>query len=209
MREDYSAIIVGSLLLISNMLNYLVHPSLYYYYVPLNLAILTYILLGVFEFKKYYNKNVYIAVLAVILVVMWVFSFIQPLFPEEDIVVYYIVAGLSTLIVLIILLFTLRRWMKNEKSLNEYDEALRISPNDITALNNKGAVLTIQRKYDDAMECFDRVLEIAPEDGIVLQNKNILEMKLQNKTFSKQVSDNPQLEIVEGEGKSILKIKKK
>lgn len=59
------------------------------------------------------------------------------------------------------------------------------------------------------MECFDKVLEIAPGDGVTLQNKNMLEMKLQNKTFSKQVSDKPELEIIEKEGLSILEIKKK
>ena len=93
--------------------------------------------------------------------------------------------------------------------MKEYNEALRINHNDITVLDNKGAVLTVLEKYDDAMECFDQVLEIDPEDGIALQNKNMLEMKLQHKNLSDRISGYPKLGIIEKEGKSILEVKKK
>ena len=123
-------------------------------------------------------------------------------------ILYYSAAGVSTLSILALAIWTLKRWIKNETSLKGCDEALRINPDDITALNNKGVVLTSQGEYDDAMECFDKVLEIAPEDDVTLQNKDMLGLKLQNKTFSKQLSDNPQLQIIEKEGRSILEIEK-
>ncbi len=207
MRLDYSEIIIGILFLFLSVVNYLSQP--YTSIVPMICTFSIYIVTGVFELKKYYNKYVYIAVIAVILVVMWLFKFIQPQFADEDIFIYNSIAGLSTLLILGLVVLTLQRWIKNENTLKEYDGALRLNPDDITALNNKGVVLTIQREYDDAMECFDKVLEIAPGDGVTLQNKNMLEMKLQNKTFSKQVSDKPELEIIEKEGLSILEIKKK
>lgn len=208
MRLDYQGIFTGSYFLILNTIFfYLLNPSLVY--VPSSLALLTVIVSGVFEFKKYYNKYAYMAVIAVILVVMWGFNFIQPLPPDEDIIIYYFMIGFFTLLIFILVIWTLKRWIKNEKALKQYDNALKTNPNDITALNNKGVLLTIMIKYDDAMECFNKVLEIAPEDDITLQNKNMLEMKLQNKTFYKQMSDKPELEITEKDEKSILEIKKK
>ena len=206
MRLDYYEIIFGSFFLTAYLFNYLRDPS--FYSISLIFAGLTFIVMGVFEFRKYYNKHVFIAVIAVILLVMWLFNFIQPLSPDADIIVYF-PAGVSTLIILALAIWTLKRWMKNEKVLKEYDEALKVNPDYITVLNNKGVVLTIQRDYDDAFECFDKVLEIAQEDAVTLQNKNMLKMKLQHKTLSDQISDYPQLEIVEGEGRSILEIKKK
>jgi len=115
MRRDYHEIIFGSFFLIYSMVYYLTNPS--FYSIPSIFFYLTVIVSGVFELKKYYNKYAYMVFIVVILVVMWLFNFIQPLSPNDNIVGYYVMVGLSTLLILGLVILTFKRWIKNEKKL--------------------------------------------------------------------------------------------
>ena len=97
MRVDYYEIISGSFFLILTTVVYLLYPSLNL--IPFIFASLTFIIIGIFEFKKYYNIYVYTAVVAVILLVMWLFNFIQPLSPDADISSYYFAAVMGMLLI--------------------------------------------------------------------------------------------------------------
>jgi len=50
-----------------------------------------------------------------------------------------------------------------EKSIEEYSEVVRISPDHISARYNRGLVYYEEMRYDRAIEDFDRVLRLQPE----------------------------------------------
>ena len=49
-----------------------------------------------------------------------------------------------------------------DKSLKEYDEILKINPRFVPAWLRKGEILRKLGKYEEALECYNKVLEIAP-----------------------------------------------
>jgi len=76
------------------------------------------------------------------------------------------------------------------------------------SLNNKGVELSRQKRYKDAMECFDKIVEIDSEDVIVLNNKKVLEKFVKNRTLADYIADTPKLEVNEKNDKQILEIRK-
>jgi len=52
-----------------------------------------------------------------------------------------------------------------------YDKALKIDPNNVITLDNKGRALVAQYSYKDAIKCYDKILEINPYDDATLGNK--------------------------------------
>ena len=58
-----------------------------------------------------------------------------------------------------------------EKSIEFYDEAIKISPNDPLPLNNKGASLKNLKKYSEALECFNKAIEVDPNEPVSYYNK--------------------------------------
>lgn len=197
-------IIVGFGFLIVFTLQYLRDPLSYY--VPLIFFFLIFIIMGIFEFREY-NKIVYI-LSTVLLVVMWIVSFIQSLSSDVNEIVYYIETGLITLAIIILFIDSLKRLRKKEKALECYDKALAINPNDVIALNNKGVELASQRRYMESIECFDKVLEINPEDATALHNKSFIDRYGKHRMVSDYLEKGPELEINEEDGKLILMTKK-
>ena len=51
---------------------------------------------------------------------------------------------------------------KYQEAIECYDKALKIDPNHVNALNNKGYLLYNQGKYEEAIESFDKALKIDP-----------------------------------------------
>lgn len=177
------------------------------YFIPLTFVFLTTIITGIFEIRDYYNKNLYLTVAGLILVAMWIISFVLTLSPDVDRQIYYIEIGLVTLAIITVLIASLVRWKKNEEAIGPYDKALSTNPNDVTALNNKGVELANQRKYEKAMQCFDRVLELDPEDPAVLHNKNFVEKYGTYRTVANYLEQGPKLKITSKDGKLILGVK--
>jgi tetratricopeptide (TPR) repeat protein len=175
------------------------------YYVPLIFFFLIFIMMGIFEFRGY--KIVYV-LSAVLLIVMWIVSFIKPISPDVNETFYYIEIGLITLAISMLFVDSLKRLRKKKKALEPYDKALELDPNDIMSLNNKGVELSRQKRYKDAMECFDKIVEIDSEDVIVLNNKKVLEKFVKNRTLADYIADTPKLEVNEKNDKQILEIRK-
>jgi protein O-GlcNAc transferase len=51
-----------------------------------------------------------------------------------------------------------------------YTDALKLSPNDIKALNNLGFAYQAQKKYPDAARTFDKVLALSPDNAVAYNN---------------------------------------
>lgn len=58
-----------------------------------------------------------------------------------------------------------------ERRLADLNEAVRLSPDEITALRTRGLTLADMRKYDEALADFDKVLELDPDHLATLAAK--------------------------------------
>jgi tetratricopeptide (TPR) repeat protein len=58
-----------------------------------------------------------------------------------------------------------------ERSLEYYNEALKIKPDYVDAWNNKGNALDRLGKYEDAIVSYDKAIELAPNDAFAWANK--------------------------------------
>ena len=206
MRADLYEILFGTFFLSINVINYLRDPSSYY--IPFLFLFGTFIITGIFEFKKYYNKKFYLTIVTVILLLMWIPCLIQTLSQDVDYIFYYIETGLISLLIILVLTYSLKKWSEQKKALKHYDKEITMNPDNLTSLNNKAVELTRQTQYMDAMKCFEKVLEIDSGNAAAMHNKNVLEQKLKHRTLSDYLTDYPKLEISEKEGTLILGIKK-
>lgn len=163
------------------------------------------IIIGVFELKEYYNKNLYLTVVTVILVVMWSVSYIQALSPGVNELIY-LETGLLTVLTIVVVSILVKRGEAFGKLMESYDEILARNPNDITALNNKGVGLVGQMRYEKAMKCFDKALEIDPEDTTVIYNKNFMNKHIPYRTVADKL-EKRKFKINENAGKLILEPK--
>ena len=59
---------------------------------------------------------------------------------------------------------------KFEDAVFQYEKILENDPHDLSALNNKGYVLSKLKRYDAAIECYNRSLQIKPDDKLVQIN---------------------------------------
>ena len=112
MRTDLYEIIFGAFFLTMNIINYLRDPSSYY--IPFIFIFVIIIITGIFEFRKYYNRNLYLVIVTVILFSMWISGLIQTLF-NVDIIFYYIETGLISLVIILVLIYSLKNWKNQEK----------------------------------------------------------------------------------------------
>ena len=59
---------------------------------------------------------------------------------------------------------------KFEDAVLQYEKILQKDPRDLSALNNKGYALSKLKRYDAAIECYNRSLQIKPDDKLVRIN---------------------------------------
>lgn len=207
-RPGFVELIVGGFFFIYNAGSFVKDPSFSYYF-PLTFLFFMIMITGIFELKAYYNKNLYLTIITVILGLMWLLSFIQPLSSVNS-TVYYLEVIIVTILVLVIIKTDLfKRWDKYQKTLEHYDKVLVKNPMDITALNNKGVELFSRRKYEKAIDFFDKVLDIEPEDAAALHNKGILlDKKMKHhqgrEYMDKALKFDPGLKNAKESGKMIL-----
>lgn len=206
-RPGLWEIILGVFLLIFSIILNLDNPPQFVSTISL---ILVLIITGIFELKEYYNKTLYLTIIAIIAVTMGIVSFqLVFLYPNMDKTVESIFIVYFILLCIGVGIFKLKEWDKFQKALKFYDKLLEIDPNDTTALNNKGVELTSQRRYEKALKCFDKVLELDHEDTAALHNKSIMEKYGENRTVSDKLESGPKLEIIENAGKLFLEFKRK
>lgn len=196
---------MGMFFMVMSTIFYLRDPSVDY--IPFILGLLIVIIIGLCDLREYHDKNFYFVVVTVILVVMLVVGFVQP-FSGMNKIVYYVIAGGITLIIMFMLRSILKALGKEEKLLEPYDKLLAVNPNDITALNNKGVKLFEFFRYNEAVQCFDKILELEPEDTMALQNKNAIE-KMRDHTVADYLKKIPKFKIIEKNEKLILESKEK
>ena len=55
--------------------------------------------------------------------------------------------------------------------LASYDRALAIKPDYVEALNNRGVVLEVLLRHDEALACFDRAVALDPDQANALTNR--------------------------------------
>ena len=66
----------------------------------------------------------------------------------------------------------LARLGKYEQSIECYDKAFKINPDDEHNLVNKGFSLYCLGKHEEAMKCYDKALKINPDYSVSWYNKN-------------------------------------
>ena len=60
---------------------------------------------------------------------------------------------------------------KHQEAIEWYDKALKIDPNNVIALYDKGFALNNLGKYEEAIEWYDKALKIDPNNVDALNNK--------------------------------------
>ena len=63
---------------------------------------------------------------------------------------------------------------KAEEAIAYYDIVLKIQKDFYEAYLGKGIALACLHKYDEAEECYDRVIELSPKDPWIYSNKAIV-----------------------------------
>ena len=124
------------------------------YYVPLIFFFLIFIMMGIFEFRGY--KIVYV-LSAVLLIVMWIVSFIKPISPDVNETFYYVEIGLITLAISMLFVDSLKRLRKKKKALEPYDKALELFPEFSVHWTNKGSDLLELSRYLNALNVLIRL----------------------------------------------------
>ena len=115
MKPSLWTMISATIFLVLNISYYLDNTPTSSYYLPLIFVFLIILIAGIFELREYYNKTLYQAVLILVLFIMWIIIYIQPLSLRVDKVVYYVETGLLTLMLIGLLIYSLKEWKKNGK----------------------------------------------------------------------------------------------
>ncbi|MFA0834049.1 MAG: tetratricopeptide repeat protein [Methanobacterium formicicum] len=161
----------------------------------------------------YFNKKMVLIIMAVVLALTIGLISYQPINPGVDIMQYYEIVGLSTVVVIAMFLWTFKGWDKIEKAVKQYDDILEMDPYDTTSLNNKGVELANLKKHRWAMEYFDRALEVNPNDSAAMHNKGVILSELKktreatqkaNEFFDRALEADPGLDDAKRSGKIIL-----
>jgi tetratricopeptide (TPR) repeat protein len=161
----------------------------------------------------YFNKKMVLITLAVVLALTIGLISYQPFNPGVDIMQYYEIVGLSTVVVIAMVLWTFKGWDKIEKAVKQYDDILKMDPYDITSLNNKGVELANLKKHKWAMGYFDKALEVDPNDSAALHNKGVVLSELKktreatqkaNEFLDRALEADPGLDDAKRSGKIIL-----
>jgi tetratricopeptide (TPR) repeat protein len=161
----------------------------------------------------YFNKKMVLIILALVLALTLGLLSYQPINPGVDMMQYYEITVLSTVVVTALVLWTFKEWDKIEKAVKQYDNILKMDPYDITSLNNKGVELTNLKKHRWAMEYFDKALEVDPNDSAALHNKGVVLSELKktreatqkaNEFFDRALEADPGLDDAKRSGKIIL-----
>ena len=78
---------------------------------------------------------------------------------------------------------------KLKKSIDYFDKALEIDPNNSDCLSNKASALTWLDKWKEALPCIDRALEVGPETAYSLWIKSIILKNLGYKQDAQEFRD--------------------
>ena len=97
-NSGLSTIGVGFIILMVTIWSYLNDES--FNHIPLIIFSIIFIITGIFQTIKCYNKTFYFGVITLLLVVMWINGFIQPVYPgatQITTLYYYLTLGILTI----------------------------------------------------------------------------------------------------------------
>jgi tetratricopeptide (TPR) repeat protein len=176
MRKSLTTIILGLLLILIALLTYKTYLS-FYLFVYGFIAILD----TIFFLKEYFNKKVYLTLICSFFIGILIL-YASPLFPNNIIIHnIYLVNGVSTLsintfvigtlLLILILVGSIRKMEKYKKALDSYNRNLKLEPENLLILYNKGKALAELEEYKKAIKTYDKVLSIYPNNIDALNSK--------------------------------------
>lgn len=117
LNTGLTSLFIGVGLSILTISHYLQHPT-DYIYLLMTFFFFSGIITGLFELKNYHNKNFYLMVGAILIIIMWITILIQPFYVHANEIFIYGITGLITLFIISVFLLTIREWDKSQKSFN-------------------------------------------------------------------------------------------
>src|SRR6266567_2646303 len=57
------------------------------------------------------------------------------------------------------------------RAIQDYDQAIKLNPNDVRAISNRGNAYLAQRQYDRAIEDYDLAIALDPKEAIPFNNR--------------------------------------
>jgi tetratricopeptide (TPR) repeat protein len=165
-----------------------------------------FIITGLFENRKNYNKNLYLIItLAIIFVVLILIYNQASSLTSEGRIYSYVIGAIFTLTT-ILRCYSFNKWMKSQEALNKL---LDLNSEDSVALNNNGARLVEIGQYQEALKCFDKIIEIDPKDAAAWHNKGVILEKLRKHRealdfYDKALYLDPKFALAKKDGKIIL-----
>ena len=67
---------------------------------------------------------------------------------------------------------------KYNEAIECYDKAIKLNPNSLVALYNKGSAVMQLGKYNEVIECYDKAIKLNPNSLVALYNKGLAVMQL-------------------------------
>ena len=67
-----------------------------------------------------------------------------------------------------------------EESIDCYDKAIQLNPNQANTFNNKGNCLAKIKKYQEAIDSYDKAIELNPKYAMAYYNKGVSLEKIKN-----------------------------
>eukprot|EP00951_Prasinocladus_malaysianus_P014180 scaffold107793_cov42-Prasinocladus_malaysianus.AAC.2 len=72
---------------------------------------------------------------------------------------------------------------KYDMAIDEYTKAVKLQPGYVTAWNNLGDAYEAVKNLKNALECYNEVLSYAPDNKVAQARKEVLDNKIQRRTF--------------------------
>jgi len=57
-----------------------------------------------------------------------------------------------------------------------FEKAIELDPTNARYLSNMGAILVVEKHYDEAIEIFEKSMKLQPEDGTLKKNRDTAKM---------------------------------
>lgn len=116
-------------------------------------------LLGVFDWREYYNRTTCWAFINVFLLGVVILTILKA---KESFYFYIFIIGIF-IVTSLLIAYTSSKRMEKYQRITEYNKTLKMDPEDINTLNSKGVVFEEIKDYKKAVEVYDKALKLNPE----------------------------------------------
>ncbi len=122
-------------------------------------------LFSMFQNNYVLNKSSYLGIMGMIvyigLIMIYLYVF-NSAFVKDPLFYVFAIMLISFIITIP---YRYQMIKKYQNAVKPYENALKVNPDDVNALNNKGAIMVEFKAYHDAIEYFDKVVGIDPNDA--------------------------------------------